>query len=207
MSYLQPSEYEAYGLDATTNPAWVTGASAVIDGHCRRVTLAINQYTERLRTDGKRPVQVAYLPLTALPPATSPLVSARARYAVPRRGEWTEDDLAWDAALAFGIPGWWADLNVADLDFFADTGEVTLPINALQWTYNELEITYTAGWSTFPDPVKIACAQLAKNAQATPGLNVKKGVMNNMQLWYFADTLLDDTVKELLAPFVAKKVG
>src|SRR5208282_4425470 len=51
MNYLQPSEYELYGLEATTAVAWVTAASAMIDAHCRRITLAINQYTERLRTE------------------------------------------------------------------------------------------------------------------------------------------------------------
>jgi hypothetical protein len=51
MNYLQPSEYETYGLDATTGLAWVTAASAVIDAHCRRITLGVNQYTERLRTE------------------------------------------------------------------------------------------------------------------------------------------------------------
>lgn len=207
MNYLQPAEYQAYGLEATTDVAWITSASAIIDSHCHRITLAVNQYTERMRTDGQRPVRLTYRPLMALAPATLPIVAARARYAVPRRGEWTAEDLAWDAALAFGVPGWWADLNVADLDFFSETGEVTLPINALQWTFNELEITYTAGWNTFPDPVKVACAQIARNAQATPGLNVKKSVTTNMQLWYFADTLLDDTVRELLEPYVARKVG
>jgi hypothetical protein len=207
MNYLQPSEYEAYGLEATTDVAWVTGASAIVDAHCRRVTLAINQFTERIRTEGQRPVRLTYRPMMALAPATSPIVSARARYAMPRRGELPDETLAWDVALAFGVPGWWADLNVADLDFFAETGEVTLPVNALQWAFNELEITYTAGWGTFPDPVKVACAQIARNAQTTPGLNVKKGVMNNLQLWYFADTLVDDMVRELLAPFVAQKVG
>ncbi|MGA9644118.1 MAG: hypothetical protein WBQ72_22165 [Terriglobales bacterium] len=207
MNYLQPSEYELYGLEATTDVAWITGASAIVDSHCRRATLAANQYTERLRTDGQRPVRLTYLPLTAVAPATSAIVSARARYAVPRRGEWAEDELSWNVALAFGIPGSWLDLNVADLDYFGDTGEVTLPLNALSFAFDELEIVYTAGWATFPDAVKVACAQIAKNAQATPGLNVKKGVMNNMQLWYFADTLLDDTVRELLAPYVAQKVG
>ncbi len=64
MNYLQPSEYELYGLEPTTNVAWVTAASAMIDAHCRRITLAINQYTERLRTEnGQRPVQLTYLPL------------------------------------------------------------------------------------------------------------------------------------------------
>jgi len=53
MNYLQPSEYELYGLEATTAVAWVTAASAVIDAHCKRITLAVNQYTERLR-NGER---------------------------------------------------------------------------------------------------------------------------------------------------------
>jgi hypothetical protein len=208
MNYLQPSEYESYGLEATTTLAWVTAASAIVDAHCRRETLAINQYTERLRTDnGRRPVRLTYLPLVAAPPAVSPIVSARARYASPRKGEWTYDDIAVDAALVFGIPGTWAELNVTDLDVFADTGEITLPANVLGWSFNELEIVYTAGLEAFPNPVKVACAQIAKNAQATPGLNVKKGVLDHLELWYFSDSLIDQTVRELLAPYVAQKVG
>jgi hypothetical protein len=209
MNYLQPSEYETYGLDATTGLAWVTAASAIVDAHCRRITLAINQYTERLRTDnGQRPVQLVYLPLTTVAPATSPIVSARARYATPRRGEMEYEADMWDVALAFGIPGTWVNLNVADLDAFPETGEVTLPVNVMGWAFNEIEIVYTAGFETFPDKVKVACAQLVKNAQATPALNVKKNVApDGMQFWYFADSLVDDMVQELLAPFVAQKVG
>ncbi len=114
----------------------------------------------------------------------------------------------WDVALAFGVPGTWVDLNVADLDTFAETGEVTLPVNVMGWAFTEIEIVYTAGFDTFPDAVKVACAQLVKNAQATPALNVKKNVVpDGMQLWYFSDSLLDETVQELLAPFVAQRVG
>ena len=209
MNYLQPSEYEAYGLETTTAPAWVTAASAIVDAHCRRVTLAIAQYTERLRTENlQRPVRLTYLPLSAVAPATSPIVSARARYATPRRGELVHEEMGWDAALAFGIPGTWADLNVADLDVFPGTGEVTLPMNVLGWAFTEMEIVYTAGLDSFPDGVKVACAQLVKNAQATPALNVKRGVLpDRMQLMYFSDSLLDETVQALLAPYVAQKVG
>ncbi len=159
MNYLQPSEYDAYGLETTTALAWVTAASAIVDAHCRRATLAIAQYTERLRTEnGKRPVRLTYLPLNPVAPATSPIVSARARYTTPRRGELVYEEMVWDAALAFGIPGTWVDLNVADLDVFLETGEVTLPVNALGWTFTEIEIAYTAGLDPFPDAVKVACA-------------------------------------------------
>ena len=209
MNYLQPSEYELYGLEATTAVAWVTAASAVIDAHCKRITLAVNHYTERLRTEnGQRPVQLTYLPLCAVAPATSPIVSARGRYAMPRRGELEYEAYAWDIALAFGIPGTWVDMNVADLDAFAETGEVTLPVNIMGWAFTEIEIVYRAGFEVSPDKVKVACAQLVKNAQATPALNVKKNAApDGMQFWYFADSLVDDMVKELLAPFVAQRVG
>ncbi len=209
MNYLQPSEYAAYGLETTTDLAWVTAASAIVDAHCRRPTLAVNQYTERFRTEnGRRPVRLTYLPLNPVSPATSTIVSAQARYATPRRGELEFEALGWDAAIAFGIPGTWVDLNVADLDVFPETGEVTLPVNVLGWTFTELEIVYTAGLDPFPDAVKVACAQLVKNAQATPALNVKRNVFpDRMQLMYFSDSLLDETVQSLLAPYVAQKVG
>ncbi len=208
MNYLQPSEYELYGLEATTAPAWVTAASAIVDAYCRRVTLAINQYTERLRTEERRPVQVTFLPLATVAPATSPIVSARARYATPRRGELEYAEDLWDIAMAFGIPGTWVDFNVADLDAFPETGEITFPVNIMGLEFTEVEIVYTAGYAMVPDKVKVACAQLVKNAQATPALNVKKNVApDGMQFWYFADSLVDDTVKELLASFVAQRVG
>ena len=209
MNYLQPSEYELYGLESTTGLAWVTAASAVIDAHCRRVTLAVNQYIERLRTDnGQRPVRLTYLPLNPVAPATTPLVSARARYATPRRGELDYEAILWDAALAFGIPGAWVNLDVTNIDVFPDTGEVTLPVSIMGWTFTEIEIVYTAGLDPFPDVVKVACAQLVKNAQATPALNVKKNVLpDKMQMMYFSDSLVDETVQSLLAPYVAQKVG
>ena len=67
---------------------------------------------------------------------------------------------------------------------------------------------YTAGLDPFPDVVKVACAQIVKNAQATPALNVKRNVLpDRMQLLYFSDSLMDETVQSLLAPYVAQKVG
>jgi hypothetical protein len=55
--------------------------------------------------------------------------------------------------------------------------------------------------------VKVACAQLVKNAQAMPALNVRKGFLDRMRLEYFAEALLDQSVRALLAPHVAQKVG
>ena len=208
MNYLSPSEYETYGLEATTPAAWVLAASTVIDAHCRRVTLGVAQYEERLRiAAGRNTVRVTYVPLAAVAPATTPIVSARGRYAIPRRGEWPFDDISSDIALMFGLPGTWNAVDAAGIDVYADSGELTLPVNAVGLGYSEIELVYTAGLAVIPDTVKVACAQVVRNAQSTPALNVRSGRIDRMHLDYFADTLVDQTVRSLLAPYVAQKVG
>jgi len=84
---------------------------------------------------------------------------------------------------------------------------VILPANALTLTYNEVEITYTAGLAEIPDALKFACAQIVKNAQATPALNVKSGKLDRMKMDYFAGSLVDASVRQMLAPYVAQRVG
>jgi hypothetical protein len=91
------------------------------------------------------------------------------------------------------------------MDYFGDTGEVSWLPNPMGLAFQELEITYTAGFAVIPDPVKFACAQIVRNAQSTPALNVHSSTLSNMHLEYFADTLLDQTVKGYIAPYLAQK--
>jgi hypothetical protein len=208
MNYLSPSDYLAYGLEATTPDSWVTSASTVIDAHCRRATLGVAQYDERRRiAQGRNSVRVTYVPLTIVAPATSEIVSARGRYAMPRRGEWPIDELTRDVALTFGLPGSWTDINVANIDVYAETGELSFQLNAVGLGFSEVDVSYTAGLDVIPDKVKVACAQIVRNLQATPALNVSGGTLDRMHLEYFSDTLVDTTVQSLLAPYVAQKVG
>src|SRR5580698_10483027 len=105
MPYLDPSEYLAHGLTAETADHWVEMASALMDAHCRRQTLLVAQYIERLRlTAGSQSVRLIYLPLTPLGAATSPLTGIRVRYGRPRRGE-VQDPMLEQVAWAFAIPG------------------------------------------------------------------------------------------------------
>jgi len=206
MNYLDDSEYETYGLEEGTLDSWITAASALIDGHCRRSTLGVAQYTERLRLNGQSQARLTYLPLAVANGAVSPLVTMRARYAMPRRGEMA-GDLVFDAALAFGLAGTWTTLGVESLDWDGDTGEIALPGHPLGLPYNDIEVTYTAGLAEIPGGVKCACAQIVRNAQATPALNVRTSRVDRMTMQYFSDSLLDEGVQKLLAPYVAQKVG
>jgi len=208
MNYLETTDYLTYGLDAATDPSWVTAASAIIDAHCRRATLGVNRYEERLKMPAEmNSVRLSYLPLVTVAPATTPIVSLQGRYGIPRRGECAIPEMSMEFALVFGLPGSWTPIDPASVDIWAASGELTFPVNALGLSFNEVDVVYNAGWSTIPTPVQVACAQIVKNAQATPALNVKSGKLDQMRLEYFADNLVDETVKSLLAPFVARKNG
>lgn len=206
MNYLESSEYLAYGLDATTDSSWVTAASAIIDAHCRRATLAVNQYQERLKLPPElNTVRLSYLPLATVAPATSPIVSLQGRYGVPRRGEWGLPEMNLEFALVFALPGSWTAIDTSSIDIWSDNGELTFPVNALGLFFNEVDVVYNAGLASIPSSVKVACAQIVKNAQVTPALNVKSGTIDRMRLDYFGDALVDQNVRSLLEPYVARK--
>jgi hypothetical protein len=204
MQYLAVSEYEDYGLEAVTPEALVASASTLIDSICRRPSLGITQYSERVRVapeSGR--ARLTYLPLSVQSPATSPLISVSVRYGA---GE-LSNDLAQNVAHAFGVSGCWVYIDPSQVEAVATTGEIILPTQVLGFRYLEAEVTYNAGFDIVPDAVKFACAQLVRNAQASPALNVRRSGLDRMQVEYFGPTLTDETVKRLLAPYVAVRCG
>jgi len=207
MAYLLPTDYGNYGLPAGTTADWVTAATALINSHCRRLDLNVVQYTERLRvTAGSQTVRLSYLPLAPLGSAASPLVCIEGRYARPRRGEMPNQPLL-EVAWTFSLPGQWATIDPNLVDYDPNTGELTLPWNVLGLPYNEVMVTYTAGLATIGDDVKTACAQIVRNAQATPALNASKSKIDTMQMQYFSSSLIDETVQAWLKPYVANRLG
>jgi len=211
MGYLTPDQYQTYGLPADTPDDLVAMASSLMEAFCRRPTLLAAQYTERVRLiAGSQTVRLSYGPL--LPGA---LVSGRVRYARPRRGE----DYALptnrngvfiqEIATAFGLPGTWSALDVTTLDLYPGPREVTLPATFLSTGlgYNEVELTYTAGFVTAPPQILLACAQIVKNAQAIPALNVKSSKLDTLQMQYFSGDLVTDGIALMLAPYRAERLG
>jgi hypothetical protein len=202
MGYLEPGEYVAYGLTAETSDEWVTMASALIEAHCRRPSLLVSAYVERVRlVAGNRTIRLSYGPV-----APGAVTGVRVRYGQARRGELQENWLA-QVTLAFRLPGSWSSLDLSLVDLDVATGELTLGWNVLGLDYNEVEVSYNAGVSVVPVGVKVACAQVVKNAQAMPALNVSRTKMDTLQMQYFSGDLMDDSVKSLLRPYVATKVA
>lgn len=207
MGYLVPTEYAAYGLTAETTDDWVTTASALMESYCRRPSLLVTTYTERVRV-GRcgTSARLNYLPLATVAPSPSPVVSARARLGVPWRGEMM-DAFREQILRAFSAAGSWTDLDVSAMDVDVTTGEVLLPVNFLGLSYTDLEVTYTAGVAEVPPALKVACAQIVRNAQATPALNVRSSKLDKLQMQYFSSSLLDEQVQGLLRPYVAERLG
>jgi hypothetical protein len=207
MAYLQPADYPNYGLPASTTADWITSATALINSYCRRPDLNVTEYTERLRLlRDAQTVRLSYLPLTPMGAATSAIVSLQGRYARPRRGE-TANEPLFEIACAFSLPGQWIAIDPNTVDSDPATGDLTLPMNLFGMTFNEISVTYTAGLSAIGDDVKSACAQIVRNAQSTPALNASRTRIDTMQMQYFSSSLLDDTVKQWLRPYVANRVG
>ena len=200
MGYILPTEYTQYGLSPDITDDWITMASALMDAHCRRASLLATPYVERLRlTADAQSVRLSYLPLVAL-------TAVRVRYGKPRRGE-RADPFREQIAWAFSLPGSWSTLDITTVDLNQPTGELTFPENFLGLNYNEVEVTYTAGLSVIPPAVKIACAQIVRNAQAMPSTNVKTSRMDMLQMEYFSSGLIDPQVQALLRPYIAQRIG
>jgi hypothetical protein len=136
----------------------------------------------------------------------TPIVSIEGRYARPRRGELPNEPLL-EIALAFSLPGQWTAINPNSVDFDANTGELTLPWSVMGLPYNEVAVTYTAGLATISDDIKTACAQIVRNAQSTPALNASKTKIDTMQMQYFSSSLVDETVRAWLRPYIANRLG
>ena len=203
MQYLDPSEYVSFGLTAETNDDLVTAASAMIDSFCKRRSLGVTQYVERLRFSRARGVQLSNAPLAPATAGSSPLVSVRVRV----RGGCADAHapLAFEASV-FGASQQWVNVDTATIDSAPD-GTLHFQGNVLGYAMAEAEVTYTAGFADIPVPVKVACAQIVRNAQATPALNVRRQSIDSIQMEYFSGSLLDADVMRLLQPYVAERVG
>ena len=197
MGYLQPADYEAYGLAPETADELVTMASALIEGHCRRPSLLATQYIERVRlAEHNQTARLSYGPLFA-----GAITACRVRY-----GRSSREGFGSEIAQVFGLPGSWSTIDSTTIEVYLAAREISFTCNVLGLAYNEAEVTYTGGFADVPDQVKAACAQIVKNAQTTPGLNVKSSRLDTMQMQYFGPTLIDDGVRMLLKPYVAEKV-
>ncbi len=203
MGYLLPADYVTYGLSVDTADAWVTTASAMMEAYCRRPTLMAQSYTERMRIPLRsQTVRLSYGPLISVD-------AINAQYARPGYGNDFYSDFVYETgyAAAFALPGQWVAVDPTTVWVSYPTGEFRFPWNLMGMRYCEAEVTYTGGLTVVPNDLQVACAQIVRNAQTTPGMNVKSSRMDTLQTQYFSDSLIDSQVQALLRPYVAERLG
>jgi hypothetical protein len=138
----------------------------------------------------------------------SPILGASGRYGYGRRSEFAiYPDLnygmnALQLASFFGGPPAWTPIDVTQIDFAADTGEVWVPAGLYLSQYTEMIIVYNSGYHPLymPKSIKQACAAIVRNMLARgggttgiKGINAAGSV--NVQ---FTDAVIDQTVARWL---------
>ena len=55
-------------------------------------------------------------------------------------------EISLEFALVFALPGSWTTIDPTTIDLWAESGELTFPVNALGLFFNEVDVVYNAGW-------------------------------------------------------------
>jgi hypothetical protein len=143
--------------------------------------------------------------------ALSPILGASGRYGYGRRSEFAiYPDLnygmnALQLASFFGGPPAWTPIDVTQIDFAPDTGEVWVPAGLYLSQYTEMIIVYNSGFHPLymPRSIKQACAAITRNMLARGGGTTGiKGISAagsvNVQ---FSEDVIDKTVQRWLDSF------
>ena len=203
--YLSTAEFATLGLPDSTDPALIRLASDLVDTYCQRVSVLVTQYSERSHLPtGIAVTRASYTPLAVPEGGQTPFSSLRARHGV-RRGP-NAGTLA-EIMAPFGGPPTWVNLDPAQVDYWASTGEIWLPASIFGVPYSDVEMTYTAGYTEVPEPVKLACVQIIRNIESHPAAKVSAAQLDRLQLEYFAGSTLDEDVRRMLTPFVALRLN
>lgn len=155
-------------------------ASAIIDGRCRR-EIGVKSYTERIPLTNQRG-HLSYYPVKEIIE-----VNGRAAYGI------TGDNF-------FGIPGFvTADLTTLDVD--KEIGTVMCGGSPFGMPYAELEVTYTSGWDSIPNKVKIACGLIIAQLSSNSNTNVKLKKDVDSTIEYFGNNMITPEIADLLSEY------
>lgn len=183
------TDYVADGITLTNS--LIIRASAIIDGCCKR-SLAVTSYTERV-------------PLTDYQNMNSYQRGHLSYYPVIDVTELKGRPL-YNALTGniFGPPSFEPITDLSILDIDKSLGTFICGFNMFGVPYTELEVTYTSGWVTIPDAVKVACGmiitQLANNANP----NVKSKKDYDFSIEYFGNSMITQEVSDLLSPYIVR---
>ncbi|MMZ67024.1 hypothetical protein D1872_295650 [compost metagenome] len=103
----------------------------------------------------------------------------------------------------FGAPEFEV-VDPASIDVDKQIGTVICGGNLFGAPYSELEITYSSGWETVPEKVKVACGLIAGQISTNPNSNVKSKKDFDYSIEYFGGGMINPEVADLLSEYVLR---
>lgn len=166
-------------------------ASSIIDGYCKR-SLDVTSYTERVPlTDYQNQNSYQRGHLSYYPVIDVTTLKGRPLYNAL-------------TGNIFGPPAFEPITDPSILDIDKNLGNFICGFNMFGVPYSELEVTYTSGWATIPDNVKVACGiiitQLVNNVN--PNVKTKKDFDSSVE--YFGSSMITPEVAELLGNYIQR---
>ena len=188
------SAYLVIGTDAdyctaTLTASLILRASAIIDGYCKR-KITVESYTERIPlTDRNDWEQGQRGHLSYYPAVEVTALKGRPKYYLT-------------GINFFGPPTFEDITDLTILDVNPNTGAVWCGYSIFGVPYTELEVTYTSGWATIPDNVKVACGMIIDQLSTAANPNVKAKKDFDSSIEYFGNSRITPEIANLLSEYV-----
>jgi hypothetical protein len=143
------------------------------------------------------------------------LVSIQGRITYSRRGDFEQSasmqNFSMVAAMsAFGGAPVWQDVIVPDSNIDVQSGNIWCPIGIAMVPYNEVKLSYIAGYTQalLPPAVKQATANILRaTAESPASASIKTFKAGDTQMERFLTTIVDADTRQLLAPYESRRYG
>jgi hypothetical protein len=189
--YLETTDTDYVPAGVVLTLSLILRASAIIDGYCKR-TIDVTSYTERVPLTDYREVNnyqrghLSYYPVINVTE-----IKGRPLYNII-------------SGNIFGPPKFEPITDLSILDIDTNLGSFICGFNMFGVPYTELEVTYTSGWATIPEAVKVACGLIASQLVNNANPNVKSKKDYDFAIEYFGNSMITPEVSDLLSPYILR---
>ena len=99
----------------------------------------------------------------------------------------------------------WQTIAISDVELNAPGRFFYLPVSIYNAYYDEAKITYTAGYSTIPEDIKVACGIILTmmSMRVNPSAMSEK-ISAGMSVSYNSDSFITSEVEKLLSKYVVR---
>lgn len=203
--YASPEELSAlYGCEGITEGD-IRFAMSLMHAHCNRPTLwPVEHETGILRVDPSR--QQLLLPLTPV----IQLTRIAGRFAMGRRDRQATNQMYFGYTAALSLltsPPQWSTIDPTSCEVEPATGALWLATSQFLVPFNQIKVSYIAGYIEIPARVKACLALLINEVHAKGVSDRVKYTAGRVMRQYASTSFISPQVAQLLAPFVVQELA